>query len=225
MGRPIKKERAEKCKLSQRQLREYRQWIADLEEEIREEGGDLSQEDLELWEYFDPATTTGRQIYASFTDEELLDCLIRTMHRPGHNPRYNEIHFIYKKYLRIRFNGLNTAKDRAKIRMKRLAEQEKWSWDWPEHVSLQPLLERLEQRGKEVSAEDHVMLDELCAKAKETGKPLTLSVSARKRLGKLYDCKQALELMGIPVLDKAGLRYMNKFWAAQCAEAKNRRRQ
>ena len=203
--------------LSQRELGEYRQWIADLEEEAREQGGSLEACDPEVWALFEPRGEPGRQIYASFSDGELLDLLLRTMDRPGHSPRFEELHVIYREYLRLRFHGLDAAKRLARTRRKQLEEERRWPWDWPDRVSPQPLLERLEQRGRTAGPEDLALLEELCGQARATGLPPELSAPARERLERLCRCKTALELMGIPALDKAGLRHMRQYWEAERA--------
>ena len=74
-------------KLTKRQLEGYRQWIAELDEESRKLGGGSESCDSELYRYFAPDQVVGRQVYESFSDEELLDIMIRTMHHQGHKPR------------------------------------------------------------------------------------------------------------------------------------------
>ena len=203
--------------LSKKELTEYRRWIAELEEEAREQGGNMQTCDPEVWAQFEPHSDPGRQIYASFTDEELLDLLIRTMDRPGHSPRVEEIHVIYREYLRLRFRGLNTAKSLAKTRRKQLEEERRWPWDWPDRVSPRPLLDRLAQRGQAAGPEDLALLERLCAEARAARLPPALSETERDQLNRLCICKTALELMGIPVLNKAGLRHMVRYWEKERA--------
>lgn len=200
--------------LTERELDGYRQWIAELEEEARAEGS-MGTCDPEVWEQFCPGSETGRQIYASFSDEELLDLLIRTMDRPGHKPRVEEIHCIYRAYLSLRFGGLHIAKERARARRKQLREREKWPWDWPERVSPQPLLEKLARRGRAANPEDRRLLEKLCKEARERGEPPKLTPDERRRLDRLGGCRTALELMGIPALTRAGARNMRLYWKEQ----------
>lgn len=201
-------------RLTARQIAEYRQWLKELDQEAHEPGGDVTRCDPEIWSDFDPSRPTGRQIYESYSDAELLDILIRTMQRPGHSPRFEEVYCIYKKYLHKRFEGLHNAKDRAKTRMKLLQNQEKWPPDWPEHVSTEPLLEKLRERGKNISKEDLVLLTRLCEEARRTGLPPVITPSVRQRLERLYGCTQTLELMGIPHLNKTALKHMQRYWCA-----------
>ena len=71
--RMIQREQQKKQALTARELAGYRQWLAELDQEAREEGGDPSLRDPELRRYFDPHTPCGRQVYESYTDGELLD--------------------------------------------------------------------------------------------------------------------------------------------------------
>lgn len=76
-------------KLAEKELAGYRQWITELEEEARQTGGDLTLCDGEVWQYFDPGKPLGYQIYRSYSDEELLDILIKTMNHQGRTPDYS----------------------------------------------------------------------------------------------------------------------------------------
>lgn len=196
-----------KEKLTKKELLGYRQWLSELEEE-----GELDSCDSEVWECFDPQTAVGAQVYQSFTDEELLNLLITTMGQQGRKPRFDRIHVIYRRYLHQRFGGLNNAKECARVRIKQLEEQKRWPPDWHTRVSTGPLLARLEKKGRAVSGEDLELLERLCREARETTLPPYISISIRDRLNKLMDSKSALELMGIPVLNQAGLKRMVRYW-------------
>lgn len=202
-------------KLSEKQLSGYRQWLAELDAEAQEPGGDLRVCDREIWEYFDPKGEIGRQVYESYTDEELLDRLIETMRHPGRSPRYEQLYCVYKAYLKLRFNGLHNAKDKARARMKRLEDQEKWPPDWHERVSVQPLVDDLTRRGRELTGDELLLLERLCQEARKTGLPPHISLSIRKRLEPICPPAQALERMGIPILSKTALKHMSRYWSAE----------
>lgn len=193
--------------LSEKEHQSYRQWIQELEEEG---GPDFC--DSQVWDCFDPETAAGHRVYSSFTDEELLDRLIDTVDHHGKKPRFDRVHVIYRRYLQLRFKGLNNAKECARVRMKQLEERRRWPADWHTRVSPVPLLEKLEQKGHLVSAEDRELLEMLCSQARETAMPPYISISVRDRLKKLMDSKSALEMMGIPVLSQTGLKRMTSYW-------------
>ena len=91
-------------KLTEKELRGYRQWLSELDEESRGEQGTSRQAlDPDLWRIFDPKGNIGRQIYESYTDEALLEAVVVTMDHPGHKPRtltsrYLSVHFQILKY-------------------------------------------------------------------------------------------------------------------------------
>lgn len=201
------KEMQQENPLSEKEHQSYCQWIRELEEEG---GPDFC--DGQVWDCFDPTTADGHRVYSSFTDEELLDRLIETVDRPGKSPRFDRIHVIYRRYLQLRFRGLNNAKECARTRMKQQEEYRRWPADWHTRVSPVPLLEKLEQKGRTVSDEDRALLEEICRQARETAMPPHISISVRDRLKKLMDSKSALELMGIPVLSQTGLKRMTNYW-------------
>lgn len=70
-------------KLTGKQIEGYRQWLAELEEETLETG-DADCFDKDIWEIFTPTSPVGRQIYMSYSNQELLDCLLKTMGPPGY---------------------------------------------------------------------------------------------------------------------------------------------
>ena len=59
-------ERTGKNRLSQRELNGYRQWLAELEEEMADTPGLSQQLDGDLTLYFSPECPIGRQVYTSF---------------------------------------------------------------------------------------------------------------------------------------------------------------
>lgn len=113
--------------LTQKELAGYRQWLSELDSEARKTGADLTDVDYEIWQYFDPETMIGKQIYESYSDEELISFVLATMDHPGHKPRLERIYVIYRQYLKLRFDGLSNVIARAKTRRKQLAEEMKWA--------------------------------------------------------------------------------------------------
>lgn len=200
--------------LSEKELNSYRQWAAELQEEARSGGGGYHC-DAEVWEYFNPASPRGRQIYKSYTDEELLDVVTATMDHPGHTPQFQEIHEIYRRYLSRRFGGLSGAKAAARRRYKRRRDELRWSWDWPERVSVEPVLERFRQRGLQISKAERAILERLCQTAKDTRMPPELSPDAIRCLQRLGNVRKTLEQMGIPRLERGAMKHMRAYWQRQ----------
>lgn len=198
--------------LSKKEILGYRQWLSELDEEAREPGGDLSRCDGEIWEQFDPVRLPGKEIYASFTENELLDKMIETMHHQGHSPRYDQIYCIYKSYIVRRFGALNIAKEKARRRMHQLRTLENVPDNWQSGVCVEPLLQTLEQKGRSISDEDVRYLEELCEKTRKTGIPPYISIAVRKRLDKIYAWSQVLSLMGIPAAGTISIKEYNRYW-------------
>ena len=201
--------------LTEKELNSYRQWLEELDEEAQEPGGNPQTCDKEVWEYFNPCGDIGAQIYNSFSDNELLEFLLKHMDKPGHKVPFKNIYCIHKQYLRRRFGDLRCAANLATKRRKQIIDEERWPWDWPERVSPHPLLEMLDQRHRTILPEDLIMIERICREAKQTGLPPKLSVGERERLDKLYNSKMALELMGIPALKDSALLHMKCYWAEQ----------
>lgn len=206
--------------LSEKELTGYRQWAAELQEESQQPGGSCRC-DPEVWEYFNPAFPCGKQIYESFTDEELLDVVLPTMERPGHTPQFQEIHEIYRRYLSRRFGNLSRAKDAARARYKRGRDEQRWPWDWSERVSPEPVLSYCRQRGILLSTEERALLEHLCRTVQYTRMPPMLSQEQDRQLRRLGGARQMLELMGIPQLGRSALKHMRSYWRRQAALAKD----
>ena len=164
---------------------------------------------------FSPKNSTGWQVYQSFSDDALLDILIRTMQRPGHSPHYDEVYPVYLEYIKIRFSSLNQAKKQARLRIKRLLDETRWPVDWPDRVDPEPFLKWLQQRHGITKVQSFQFVRQLCAQAKETGLPPSLSDEERRQLEKVGGVKRAFELMGIPKLNHSALHHMTQFWQEQ----------
>ena len=205
------------ARLTKRQIGEYKQWIAELAEEAGQPGGDPDVCDREVWAYFDPRGAVGVQIYQSFSDEELIATLFPTMDHPGHKPRFEEVYIVYRRYLKLRFGGLEAAKRKARTRYKQIRDEQKWPPDWPERVSPDALLAHCRERGVEVSMDDQLELERFCSTIQRERKPLCheeLSGSQCAWLAALGGSwKKALDLMGIPVLNKRQVYHLERYWA------------
>ena len=82
-------------KLTEKELRGYRQWLSELDVESREEQESSRQTvDPDIWRVFNPEGNIGRQIYESYTDEALLEAVVGTMDHPGHKPRLYQLSLI-----------------------------------------------------------------------------------------------------------------------------------
>ncbi|MCI7472600.1 MAG: hypothetical protein MSB10_02845 [Clostridiales bacterium] len=165
-----------------------------------------------VWQYYHPDGVRGRQIYRSYSDEELLDILIPVMDQPGHKPQFDRVHHIYKLYLTRRFQDLRRAKDKARARRKALEQQAKWPPDWPEAVSSEPVYRRIGEQGKEITEQDRAAIESLCEQVRQTRLPPELSDPVCQPLKKYCGIKKALEMMNIPALNKTERRFMLRYW-------------
>lgn len=200
--------------LTEKELAGYRQWLAELAEEALGPGGDPTTCDEEIYQYFSLRTSCGKQVYDSYSDEELLDVLVQMMDHHGHKVNGHDIYCVYKDYLRKRFGTMPDAISKARRRLKLRKDQERWPPDWPERVSLQALLDAPRNRMRSPSQEDLAFLNKLCEAARRTGYPPNLTADDRRRLNhmKLGGCKFILETMGIPCLERIARKHMMRYW-------------
>lgn len=197
--------------VKEKELMGYRKWLAELDEEARE-NGEVSTCDADIWELFNFKHDVGRQVCLSFSKEELLDIMIQTIEPPGSKIHYEKMYCIYKHYVKVRFGDLEKASKEATIRRKQLKDQSMWPCDWPDRVSIEPFIEKMRLRKKQLTDDDIKLLERICRVAKETGIPPVLSASEEKRLNALQNWKYAFELMGIPALNKQARAHMLRYW-------------
>ena len=200
--------------LTKRELADAKQMLAQRNERTRVDGFEEKLCETAFGNYYHPRTSTGRQIYTSYTSEELLDILITYMEHHGHTPDWGKIHHMYKVYLIWRFGNLSQAKDKARARMKAVEQQLKWQSDWVEHIDPQPLYAWLAVKGIALTEEHRNNIEKICSEARERKTPPSLSSPECRLLGKICYYKKALEMMNIPALRKTELRMMEKYWNA-----------
>ena len=159
-------------KLTEKELRGYRQWLSELDEESRGEQGTSRQAmDPDLWRIFDPKGNIGRQIYESYTDEALLEAVVVTMDNPGHKPRTYQLSPIRQVYLKQRFGNINKACWAARGFRKRLEEQKRWPPDWPERVSADGFRAYCERIGSPLTEQDAELAEHMCRSVRESWRP------------------------------------------------------
>ena len=202
-------------RLSPQEVTHYRQRLAELDRKAHEPGGDPSRCENTVWRFFNPPTLTGIQIYKSFSDDELLDIVIQTMGHQGHRPDFDSIYCVYLNYLKMRFGTQNEIKARAKDRMKQLKNERDWPFDWQKRVSVEKVLV---QQRKKVTAEDAVLLEKLCARAKAHSVPVEMSPEEKEQLNHLGGCGNVLKMMGIPNFRGKDLQHMQQFWKTERRE-------
>lgn len=178
----------------------------------RENGFEAEWCEAWVWQYYHPDGARGRQIYLSYSDDELLDILIAVMDRPGGRPRLDRLHHVFRLYLNRRFQDLSQAKTKARARKKALEQQGKWPPDWPERVTPEPLYHWIEEQGKEASQQERSIIAEICETARQTALPPDMDSPECLYLKKFCSIKRALELMNIPPLNKRDLRFMVPYW-------------
>ena len=192
-------------KLTEKELRGYRQWLSELDEESRGEQGTSRQAmDPDLWRIFDPKGNIGRQIYESYTDEALLEAVVVTMDHPGHKPRTYQLSPIRQVYLKQRFGNINKACWAARGFRKRLEEQKRWPPDWPERVSADGFRAYCERIGSPLTEREAELAERMCGLVRKSWRPPE-EEEIPPELKKLFQkkrCtnKRAMELMGICLL-------------------------
>ena len=95
--------------LTKEQAEAYHDWIASLYDEKLRTGGDLSSCGNEIWKKTNIISETGRLIYESFSDQELLDILRSAASRVGRIPNKSDVYCVYRSYIKIRFGCWNAA--------------------------------------------------------------------------------------------------------------------
>lgn len=202
-------------RLTPQEITHYRHLLEKLDRKAHEPGGDPSKCKNDIWQFFTPPTLSGIQIYKSFSDEELLDIVVRTMDRPGHKPDFKNIYCIYLCYLKARFGGLNEIKALARKRMKQQKNARDWPVDWQEHVSIEPILKRMERSKTPLSQEEIDLLERLCTQAKESGIPIHLDEADKRRLDRMGGSGSVLKMMGIPTVKGSELRHLQQYWETE----------
>lgn len=199
-------------RMTREEISRAKKVLAQRNAQTMETGFETKWCDPEFRNYYHPASATGKQIYRSYSSDELLDILITFMEHHGHTPDWEKVHHVYKLYLSYRFGDLAQAKAKARARKKAMVQQAKWPPDWPDRVSPEPFYKWPEERGKAYTEEDKAVVEGICVQAKESGLPPELSSEPCKYIGKFGDIKKGLEMMNIPPLNKVDLRFMARYW-------------
>lgn len=211
-------------RLTQAEIQKYRFRIHTLNIKAQRAGNRFDLIDNAELDLLSPRSPIGWQIYESYSDEELLDILLKGQEAPDHKLGYHNICVIYRRYLTKRFGDEWSAKMKARTLVKQRKAEVRWPPDWPERVSMEPLLAEMKRRNRVVTPEDHQMFSRMCEISRRTGFPPEVRPFERKRLDELYTCRKALELMGIPYMNKAALRHMRQYWTAEREKAAKERR-
>lgn len=203
--------------LPPKELARYRQWLTELNEEAHKPGGNLKSCEPWIESYFDPRLPIGGEIYHSFSNDELLEIMIREMDHYGHKPDWDNFYCIYKLYLRRRFGSLPKARAKALKRLKFRKNAERWPPDWPERVSVEPLLEWSNKRQRPFTEEEIALFRRLADTARETGLPPEMTREELAILDQFGNRKIVLNKMGIPYLPWPEMREMLRYWKAMRA--------
>lgn len=80
----------------------------------------------------------GKAVYASYSDEQLLETLRQTADHVGHAPTQNEVFFLYRTYLKARFRSWPAALRAVGMRRLPAANLEQPDWDvvWMEEPEI-----------------------------------------------------------------------------------------
>ena len=113
---------------------------------------EASEEELDEYSL---QTAAGKLLYESFTDEELLNVVRKTAERLGHSPAQREVFWVYRCYLKRRFEkwpyalqkaGLSKAAGRGGTSMARMEAERKHHRE---------LLELVRERGIQLGRIPH----------------------------------------------------------------------
>ena len=104
----------ESSTLSAARLAEYRDMLRKVALEAEAEGT-LTIRDTKLWKAgYNPVNTgCGRQVYNSYSDDELLSVLRTAGEKYQRVPRKSDVHCFYVSYLKLRFGDWNTALEKS----------------------------------------------------------------------------------------------------------------
>lgn len=204
-------------RLSERELAGYRQWLTELEEEMEEVPGLSAGLDGDLNGYFASESPIGRQVYASFSNEELLEPLVATMEGWDGSPQPDRLLCVYRWYLEKRFGSLHRACWCARGRNRQQQAERRWPADWPERVDARPFFQRCASRGLTLDEGTRAAVQAYCVAVSRRGQPPCES-ELPEQLRTLFawtGCtwRTGLELLGIPALSKAVRRHMRRYWA------------
>ncbi len=204
-------------RLTPRELNGYRQWLTELEEEMEDAPGLTQGLDGDLTPYFSPAFPIGRQVYTSFSDEELLEPLVETMEGRNGPPRPERLLCVYRWYLEKRFGSIHRACWQARGRSRQKEAEALWSADWPQRVDDETFLARCADLGVVLDEGERAVLRDYCALVRAEGR-LPGGGDVPEQVYRLFvraGCtwRTGLELLGIPALSKSVRRYMRRHWA------------
>lgn len=207
------------ARLTQRELAGYRQWLAELEEEMAEVPGLSLRLDEELTDYFAPDAPIGAQVYTSFSDEELLEPLVDTMEGREGAPRPDRLLCVYRWYLEKRFGSLHRACWCARGRSRQREAERMWPADWPERVDAGPFFQRCAAHGLTLDEGTRAAVMDYCGAVRRQGRPPCESELPRplQALFARAGCswRSGLELLGIPALSKSVRRHMRRYWTRE----------
>lgn len=90
-------------KLSAQQIEKLKQKLLEISKKTLDK--DLGHGDKEspVWKTYSHTSVIGKQVYQSFSDEELLEVLRQTAEALGHSPSQKEIFWVWREYIRLRF--------------------------------------------------------------------------------------------------------------------------
>lgn len=90
-------------KLTELQIERLKEKLHKLS--IEKDDTDYKKDDREtnIWKYFSTSTFYGKQVYKSYSDEELVDILRERAKKLNHSPAQKEVFWIYREYIKLRF--------------------------------------------------------------------------------------------------------------------------
>lgn len=136
---------------------------------IIEEGPDFCGESEEKDNSrYSVGTVEGARLYATFSDDELLELLRKVAQQLGHSPSQGEVHWILREYLKTRFKnwpgalraaGLSRSAGRGGISTEQISQENK---------EYQQMLHRVRSMAEQLGRIPHPSeLPEICRKLKK----------------------------------------------------------
>lgn len=89
--------------LTERELRQRKKLLTEKICKNPDKSFQRDNPDSEIWRSYAMGSKAGNQVYRSFTDEELLDCLKAEAEELNHAPSQREVFWVMRDYIKCRF--------------------------------------------------------------------------------------------------------------------------
>lgn len=126
----VKKRRMlQPMQLTPEEAAQYRKRIAEIAKQAAQNPQDEEVQLREQYQRFTLSHGLGRAVYASYSDEELMQILCWTADELGHVPAQHDVFFLYRIYLKARFRTWPAALRAVGMRQLPAADLELPDWE------------------------------------------------------------------------------------------------